>query len=170
MYLKEVVQKELPNTKHALSIGLIASRFPSWFNAALGEHYNDWEYELYRLHNMESTMDFDLGWSDMVRCYGLDGNRHIASLFLSRNLWASPYLRGHFLAGLTALPGLSKIKDFIQRLLSAQTCLSRFIEQVTISSHVPVVIPFHINRLNANFSCPLYEKLLYPVTSHYCSS
>uniref|UniRef100_A0A453C1U2 Protein FAR1-RELATED SEQUENCE n=1 Tax=Aegilops tauschii subsp. strangulata TaxID=200361 RepID=A0A453C1U2_AEGTS len=65
MHLKEAVQKELPNTKHALSIGLIASRFPSWFNAVLGRHYNDWENEFYRLHNMESTMDFDLGWSDM---------------------------------------------------------------------------------------------------------
>ncbi|KAM3387199.1 hypothetical protein ACQJBY_010191 [Aegilops geniculata] len=132
MHLKEAVQKELPNTKHALSIGLIASRFPSWFNAVLGRHYNDWENEFYRLHNMESTMDFDLGWSDMVSCYGLHGNRHIASLFASRKLWALPYLRGHFLAGLAALPGISKIKDFIQRLLSAQTCLSRFIEQVAV--------------------------------------
>uniref|UniRef100_A0A453C1R8 Protein FAR1-RELATED SEQUENCE n=1 Tax=Aegilops tauschii subsp. strangulata TaxID=200361 RepID=A0A453C1R8_AEGTS len=132
MHLKEAVQKELPNTKHALSIGLIASRFPSWFNAVLGRHYNDWENEFYRLHNMESTMDFDLGWSDMVSCYGLHGNRHIASLFASRKLWASPYLRGHFLAGLAALPGISKIKDFIQRLLSAQTCLSRLIEQVAV--------------------------------------
>ncbi|XP_044966628.1 protein FAR1-RELATED SEQUENCE 11 isoform X2 [Hordeum vulgare subsp. vulgare] len=131
-YLKEAVQKELPNTKHAFSIGLLASRFPSWFSAVLGGHYNDWEVEFYRLYNMESTMDFDLGWSDMVSCYGLHGNRHIASLFASRNLWASPYLRGHFLAGLTALPGVSKIKDFIQRLLSTQICLSRFIEQVAI--------------------------------------
>lgn len=132
MYLKEAVQKELPNTKHAFSIGLIASRFPSWFNAVLGEHYNGWENGFYRLYNMESTMDFDIGWSDMVSCYGLHGNRHIASLFASRNLWASPYLRGHFLAGLTALPEVSKIKDFIQRLVSTQTCLSRFIEQVAI--------------------------------------
>ncbi|XP_040255092.2 protein FAR1-RELATED SEQUENCE 11 isoform X4 [Aegilops tauschii subsp. strangulata] len=132
MGITEAVQKELPNTKHALSIGLIASRFPSWFNAVLGRHYNDWENEFYRLHNMESTMDFDLGWSDMVSCYGLHGNRHIASLFASRKLWASPYLRGHFLAGLAALPGISKIKDFIQRLLSAQTCLSRLIEQVAV--------------------------------------
>ncbi|KAI4966626.1 hypothetical protein ZWY2020_037825 [Hordeum vulgare] len=65
-YLKEAVQKELPNTKHAFSIGLLASRFPSWFSAVLGGHYNDWEVEFYRLYNMESTMDFDLGWSDMV--------------------------------------------------------------------------------------------------------
>ncbi|CAM0904528.1 unnamed protein product [Alopecurus aequalis] len=133
IFLKEAVKKEMPNTKHALSIWLIAARFPSWFNAVLGEHYNDWENGLYRLHSMESTMDFDHGWTDMVDCYGLHGNRHIASLFASRNIWALPYLRGHFLAGLTASPRVSKsINDFIQRLLSAQRRLSRFIEQVAL--------------------------------------
>ncbi|KAM0916628.1 hypothetical protein ACQ4PT_009995 [Festuca glaucescens] len=133
IYLKEAVEKELPNTKHAFSIWLMAARFPSWFSAVLGEHYNDWENEFYRLYNMESTMDFDLGWSDMVDCYGLHGNRDISSLFASRSSWASPYLRGHFSAGLTASPGVSKsINDFIQRLLSAQRYLSRFIEQVAL--------------------------------------
>ncbi|KAM0903894.1 hypothetical protein ACQ4PT_018386 [Festuca glaucescens] len=133
IYLKEAVEKELPTTKHALSIWLIATRFPSLFNAVLGEHYNDWENEFYRLHNMENTMDFDHGWNDMVDCYGLHGNRHIASLFASRNIWALPYLRGHFSAGLTASPGVSKsISDFIQRLLSAQRRLSHFIEQAAV--------------------------------------
>ena len=134
IYLKEAVEKELPNTKHALSIWLIAARFPSWFNTVLGEQYNDWENEFYRLHSMENTMDFDHGWSDMVDCYGLHGNRHIASLFESRNTWALPYLRGHFSAGLSASPRVSKsINDFIQRFLSAQRRLSHFIEQVRIS-------------------------------------
>lgn len=135
MYIKEAIEKELPDTKHALCIWLIAARFPSWFNAVLGERYNDWKNEFYRLYNMESTMHFDLGWSDMVNCFGLHGNRHVANLFASRNLWALPYLRGHFSAGLTASPVVSKsINAFIQRFLSAQTRLGHFIEQVIISS------------------------------------
>uniref|UniRef100_A0ACD5UBH8 Uncharacterized protein n=1 Tax=Avena sativa TaxID=4498 RepID=A0ACD5UBH8_AVESA len=133
IYLKEAVEKELPSTKHALSIWLIAARFPSWFKAVLKEQYNDWENEFYRLYNMENTMDFDHGWSDMVDCYGLHGNKHIASLFASRNTWALPYLRGHFSAGLTASTGVSNsINDFIQRLLSAQRRLSYFIEEVAL--------------------------------------
>uniref|UniRef100_A0A0A9B9G7 Protein FAR1-RELATED SEQUENCE n=1 Tax=Arundo donax TaxID=35708 RepID=A0A0A9B9G7_ARUDO len=76
-------------------------------------------------------MDFDHGWSDMVNRYGLHGNRHIASLFVSQNLWALPYSRGHFSAGLTASANVSKpINVFIQRILGAQTCLPHFIEQV----------------------------------------
>lgn len=133
IHLKEAVEKELPSTKHALSIWFIAARFPSWFSAVLGEHYNDWKNEFYRLNNMENTMDFDHGWSDMVDCYGLHGNRHIANLFASRHIWALPYLRGNFSAGLAASPGVSKsINDFIQRLLSAQKRLSHFIEQIAL--------------------------------------
>lgn len=133
IHLKEAVEKELPSTKHALSIWFIAARFPSWFSAVLGEHYNDWKNEFYRLYNMENTMDFDHGWSDMVDCYGLHGNRHIANLFASRHIWALPYLRGNFSAGLAASPGVSKsINDFIQRLLSNQKRVSHFIEQIAL--------------------------------------
>ncbi|KAF0893207.1 hypothetical protein E2562_023229 [Oryza meyeriana var. granulata] len=132
MYLKEAIEKELPGTKHALCIWLITARFPSWFDAALGERYNDWKNEFYRLYNMESTIDFDLGWSDMVNCYGLHGNRHVAGLFASRTLWALPYLRGQFSAGLLASAVASKsINAFIQRFLS-QTRLAHFIEQVAV--------------------------------------
>uniref|UniRef100_K3YDJ2 Protein FAR1-RELATED SEQUENCE n=2 Tax=Setaria italica TaxID=4555 RepID=K3YDJ2_SETIT len=133
MCLKEAIEKEFPSTKHALCIWLIAARFPSWLNVNLGERYNDWENEFSRLCNMENTVAFDIGWNDMVNCYGLHGNRHIASLFASRNLWALPYLRGHFSAGLTASPSVSKsINAFIQRFLSIQTRLANFIEQVSV--------------------------------------
>lgn len=133
MYLKEAIEKELPGTKHALCIWLIAARFPSWFDAVLGERYNSWRNEFDRLYNMESTMEFDLGWSDMMNSYGLHGNGHIASLFASRTLWALPYLRGQFFAGLLASPETSKsISVFIQRFSSAQTRLAHFIEQVSL--------------------------------------
>ncbi|WVZ85777.1 hypothetical protein U9M48_032655 [Paspalum notatum var. saurae] len=39
--LKEAIEKELPSTKHALCIWLIAGRFTSWFGANLGDRYND---------------------------------------------------------------------------------------------------------------------------------
>nr|CAB3484600.1 unnamed protein product [Digitaria exilis] len=48
-----------------------------------------------------------------------------------KNLWALPYLRGHFSAGLTASSAVYKsINAYIQRFLSAQTHLDNFIEQV----------------------------------------
>ncbi|CAD6260786.1 unnamed protein product [Miscanthus lutarioriparius] len=131
--LKEAIEKELPSTKHVLCKWLIEARLPSWFGANLGERYKDWKNEFDRLYNMDSTVAFDLGWNDMVNCYGLHGNEHIASLFASRNLWALPFLRGRFTSGLITSPAVSKSTNaFIQRFLSAQRHLANFIEQVSI--------------------------------------
>ncbi|CAD5178063.1 protein FAR1-RELATED SEQUENCE 11 isoform X2 [Musa acuminata AAA Group] len=133
MCLKEAIAIEMPNTKHALCIWLIVVKFPSWFNAVLGERYSEWKVEFYKLYNLENIDDFELGWRDMVTSFGLHANRHIVNLFALRTQWALPYLRSHFLAGLT-LKGVSKaINSFIQRFLSAQTRLTHFIEQVAVA-------------------------------------
>lgn len=131
--LKEAIAMEMPTTKHALCIWLIVAKFPSWFNAVLGERYNEWKAEFYRLYNLETIEDFEMGWRDMVNSFGLHTNRHIANLFALRSLWALPYLRSHFFAGITTT-GLSKsINAFIQRFLSAQTRLAHFVEQVAVA-------------------------------------
>ncbi|OVA11616.1 FAR1 DNA binding domain [Macleaya cordata] len=133
MCLKEAIAIEMPRTKHALCIWLIVSKFPSWFNAVLGERYNDWKAEFYRLYNLETMEDFELGWRDMVNSFGLHTNRHIANLFALRTLWALPYLRSHFFAGMTTTVQSKSINAFIQRFLSAQTRLAHFVEQVAVA-------------------------------------
>nr|GME16229.1 protein FAR1-RELATED SEQUENCE 11 isoform X2 [Ipomoea batatas]GME16230.1 protein FAR1-RELATED SEQUENCE 11 isoform X2 [Ipomoea batatas] len=133
MCLKEAISVEMPATKHALCIWLIVAKFPSWFNAVLGERYNEWKAEFYRLYNLESIDDFELGWRDMVNLFGLHNNRHIATLFSLRSLWALPYLRSHFFAGMVTAGHSKSINAFIQRFLSAQTRLAHFVEQVAVA-------------------------------------
>ncbi|XP_059648287.1 protein FAR1-RELATED SEQUENCE 11 [Cornus florida] len=133
MCLKEAISMEMPTTKHALCIWLIVAKFPSWFNAVLGERYNEWKAEFYRLYNLEAFEDFELGWTDMVNSFGLHTNRHIASLYAWRSLWALPYLRTHFFAGMTTTGQSKSINAFIQRFLSARTRLAHFVEQVAVA-------------------------------------
>lgn len=130
MCLKEAIDLEMPMTKHALCIWMIVAKFPSWFNAVLGERYNEWKAEFYRLYNLELVEDFELGWRDMVNSFGLHTNRHVINLFTFRSLWALPYLRSHFFAGLTVASQSKSINSFIQRFLSAQSRLAHFVEQV----------------------------------------
>lgn len=130
MCLKEAITMDMPTTKHALCIWMIVAKFPSWFNAVLGERYNEWKGEFYRLYNLESIEDFELGWRDMVNSFGLHTNRHIVNLYGLRSLWALPFLRSHFFAGMTAIGQSKSINAFIQRFLSAQTRLAHFVEQV----------------------------------------
>ncbi|KAD6795468.1 hypothetical protein E3N88_06364 [Mikania micrantha] len=131
--VREAISLEMPSAKHAYCIWLIVAKFPSWFNAVLGERYNEWKCEFYRLYNMESIEDFEMGWRDMVNSFGLHNNRHINNLFASRNFWALPYLRSHFFAGMTTTAHSKAINAFIQRFLSAQTRLAHFIEQVAVA-------------------------------------
>lgn len=133
MCLKEAINLEMPTTKHALCIWLVVAKYPSWFNAVLGERYNEWKAEFNRLYNLESVEDFELGWRDMVNSFGLHTNRHIASLFALRSLWALPYLRSHFFAGMTTTGHSKSINAFIQRFLSAQSRLAHFVEQVAVT-------------------------------------
>ncbi|KAI3832319.1 hypothetical protein MKW92_027549 [Papaver armeniacum] len=131
--LKDAIEMEMPRTKHALCIWFIVAKFPSWFNAVLGERYNEWKNEFYRLYNLEMIEDFELGWGSMVNSFGLNTNRHISNLFALRSHWALPYLRDHFLAGMTTTGPSKSINAFIQRFLSAQTRLAHFVEQAAVA-------------------------------------
>lgn len=133
MCLKEAIAIEMPSTTHALCIWMIVAKFPSWFNAVLGERYNEWKAEFNRLYNLETKEDFELGWRDMINIFGLHTNRHINNLFALRTLWALPYLRRHFFAGMTTTGQSKSINAFIQRFLSAQTRLAHFVEQVAVA-------------------------------------
>ncbi|KAF6149427.1 hypothetical protein GIB67_016965 [Kingdonia uniflora] len=131
--LKEAITIEMPRSKHALCIWLIVAKFPSWFNAVLGERYNEWKEEFNRLYRVEMIQEFELGWGDMVNSFGLHTNRHVANLYALRALWALPYLRDNFFAGMTINGQAKSINSFIQRFLSAQTRLAHFVEQVAVA-------------------------------------
>ncbi|XP_057452114.1 protein FAR1-RELATED SEQUENCE 11-like [Lotus japonicus] len=131
--LKEALAEDMPTTKHAFCIWMIVAKFPSWFNAVLGERYNEWKAEFYRLYNLESVEDFELGWREMVCSFGLHSNRHMVNLYSSRSLWALPFLRSHFLAGMTTTGQSKSINAFNQRFLSAQTRVAHFVEHVAVA-------------------------------------
>lgn len=99
MCLKEAITVEMPRRKHALCIWLIVAKFPSWFNAILGERYNEWKTEFYRLYNLETVEEFERGWRDMLHSFGLHSNRHISNLWALRTMWAFAILEKPFLCG-----------------------------------------------------------------------
>jgi hypothetical protein len=64
-------------------------------------------------------------------------DRHVTNLnVFIRTLWALPYLRSHFFAGMPVAGPSKSINASIQRFLSAQTQLAHFVEQVCYKLHV----------------------------------
>lgn len=130
MWLKEAIAIEMPETKHAFCIWHIIAKFSDWFSVLLGSRYDDWKAEFYRLYNLELVEEFEGGWRDMVNKYGLNANKHIVSLYALRIFWALSFLRRYFCAGMMSTCQSEFINAFIQRVLSAQSQLDRFVEQV----------------------------------------
>ncbi|KAM1634008.1 hypothetical protein TB2_011964 [Malus domestica] len=129
MWLKEAVAIEMPRSKHAFCIWHIVAKFSDWFSVLLGPRYDDWKAEFHQLFNMDLVEDFEDRWREMVNEYGLQANKHVISLYALRNFWALAYLRNYFFAGIMSTSQPESINAFIQRFLSAQSQLDRFVEQ-----------------------------------------
>ncbi|KAJ0092324.1 hypothetical protein Patl1_24943 [Pistacia atlantica] len=130
IWLKEAVAIEMPATRHAVCVWHIISKFSDLFPTLLGSCYDDWKAEFYRLHNLDFEEDFEKEWRKMVNKYGLHEYKHITSLYALRTSWALPFLRHYFFAGLLNMYQSEAVNAFIQRILSAQSQLDRFVERV----------------------------------------
>ncbi|KAJ0985610.1 hypothetical protein J5N97_003966 [Dioscorea zingiberensis] len=133
MRLKEAMLSELPNTKHVFSPWNIISKLPSWFSAILGPRYEKFVSEFNRISNLESVMDFEQQWSQMVFEFGLASDRHIITLSFHRVYWALPYLRGWFFGGLMKTGFSMSTKSFFKGFLDSQLHLKDFVEQVGVA-------------------------------------
>lgn len=152
MWLKDAIAIEMPRTKHAFCIWHIIARFSDWFSVVLGSQYDKWKAEFHRLYNLESEEDFEVGWREMINEYRLQGNKHVVSLFSLRMYWALPYLRCYFFAGLTSTFQSDSINAYIQRVLSAQSLLHNFVEQVSsFTCFTYIIIIIVINFISSHF-------------------
>ncbi|KAJ4722069.1 Protein FAR1-RELATED SEQUENCE 11 [Melia azedarach] len=130
VWLKEAIAIEMPQTKHAVCIWHILAKLSDSFPTLLGCCYDDWRAEFYRLYSLELEEDFEEEWRKMVNKYGLHEYKHIASLYALRTFWALPFLRRYFFAGLLSPCQSEAINAFIRRIVSAQSQLDCFVEQV----------------------------------------
>ncbi|XP_031406459.1 putative protein FAR1-RELATED SEQUENCE 10 isoform X2 [Punica granatum] len=132
--LRDAVARELPNTKHTISIWHVLSKLSSWFSAKLGSHYGDFKMEIDMLCQLESMEDFEHQWNLMLGRFGLAADKHAALLFSYRTSWPISFVRGCFLARAMTAEYSKSVDAFLKRIISSQTCLQVFFEQVVIAS------------------------------------
>ncbi|KAK3188940.1 hypothetical protein Dsin_028501 [Dipteronia sinensis] len=130
MWLKEAIATEMPETKHAVCIWHILAKLSDSFPILLGSCYDDWKADFYQLYSLDSEEVFEVEWRKMVGKYGIQDYKHITSLYALRTFWALPFLRHYFFAGLLSTCQSEAINTFLQRILSAQSQLDRFVERV----------------------------------------
>ncbi|KAL4192759.1 hypothetical protein AMTRI_Chr06g173570 [Amborella trichopoda] len=127
--LKEVICKELPNTKRAFCIWHLLSKLSSWFSLLLGKRYNKFDTDFYKLYNLESNEDFEEGCHPLVNKFALHSNRHI------NNLWNLKEQRERS----------ETINASMKRSVGSQTPLSELIDQTFDANHV--LTPYAFSRI-----------------------
>lgn len=128
--LQDAISSELPNTKHVIGACHIQSKVYSWFSTLLGLQYEDFKSEFEELFHLESIEDFGHRWNHLVARFGLGSDKHIGLLHSYRASWPYSYTRGYFLARMLTEEYSKSLDAFLKQILSAQTSLQVFFEQV----------------------------------------
>ncbi|GLT94196.1 hypothetical protein SLE2022_119510 [Rubroshorea leprosula] len=128
--LRDAIARELPDTKHVICLWHILSKLSSWFSLPLGSQYEDFKTEFDMLCHLEGIEEFEHQWSLLVARFGLASDKHIALLFSYRASWPLSYIRGYFLARTMTAEFSQSMDACLKRILSGQTCLQVFFEQV----------------------------------------
>ncbi|EEF32165.1 conserved hypothetical protein [Ricinus communis] len=131
--LRDAIARELPNTKHIICIWHILSKLSSWFSLALGSQFEDFKAEFDMLCHLETVEDFEQQWNLLVARFGFASDKHMALLFSYRGSWSISYIRGYFVARTMSAEFSQSLDIFLKRILSGQTCLQVFFEQVSIA-------------------------------------
>ncbi|XP_043718728.1 protein FAR1-RELATED SEQUENCE 11-like isoform X3 [Telopea speciosissima] len=126
----EAVRKVMPNTKHALCLWHICRKLPSWLGNRLGTQFKEFKDKFDQLPELETEEKFVVSWQDMIEKYGLSANMHMRSLYELRYMWAKPYLKSYFFAGMRNNSRLEAMYAYIKHIVSSQTLLNKFIAQV----------------------------------------
>ncbi|XP_062150677.1 putative protein FAR1-RELATED SEQUENCE 10 [Alnus glutinosa] len=134
--LRDAIARELPNTKHVICIWHILSKLSSWFSLPLGSQYADFKPDFDMLCHLESVEDFEHQWNLLVARFGLVSDKHVSLLFSCRASWPLSYTKSHFVARMLTAEFSQSLDSFLKRILSAQTCLQVFFDQIGIAANI----------------------------------
>lgn len=96
----------------------------------LGLQYTDFKVQFDMLWHLENIADFEHQWDLLVAQFGLASDKHIALLYLYRVSWPFSFIRSSFLARTLTVDFFQSLEAFLKGILSTQTCLQIFFEQV----------------------------------------
>lgn len=156
--LRDAIARELTNTKHVISIWHVQSKLSSWFSTTLGSRYTEFKAELDTLCHSESMDEFELKWNRVIAQFGLVADKHIALLFSYRALWPLSLIRGYFVARAMTAEYSKSVDIFVKEILTSQTCLPVFFEQVGVASR-------SVNQAAENLQY-MHMKTCMPIEEH----
>ncbi|XP_038714131.1 putative protein FAR1-RELATED SEQUENCE 10 isoform X2 [Tripterygium wilfordii] len=182
--LTDTIAREMPSTKHVICIWNILSKLSCWFSLPLASQYEDFKAEFDMLCHLETIEDFEHQWNLFVGRFGLVSDKHIALLFSYRASWPLSYIRGYFLARAMTAEFSQSLDTFLKRILSGQTCLLVFFEQVAAAAsfgnqtrepmqyiHIKTCMPLeeHARSILTPYAFNVFQREI-ALSMHYAAS
>ncbi|CAK9182267.1 unnamed protein product [Ilex paraguariensis] len=155
--LIDAIRRELPNTKHVVSLWSILPKMPCWFSLPLGPRFAEFKSEFEALYHLENREDFEFRWNQMVSQFGLNSDKHIALVFSLRTSWALSYIRGCFLAHMSTTSYSKSVDAFLKGAFKAQACLRSFFEQVGVCLNSKTRAPEGMQYMHVRTCLPIEE-------------
>ena len=127
----QAISTTLPNSKHALCLWHIMQKFPSYFRSILQDRYGTFLTDFYGCMELETVEQFEVAFPAMVDKYGLADNRHLRGLYGIRHMWAAPFLRGFFFAGMRTTQRSESYNALLKGFMGSSTTLNAFFTHVS---------------------------------------
>lgn len=155
--LREVIARELPNTKHVIRLWHILSKLSSWFSPQLGLQYEEFKTEFDMMCHLEGIEEFEHQWNILLARFGLMSDKHIALLYEFRASWPLSYTRNYFLARSVTSEFSQSIDAFLKRILTGQACLQVFFEQIGLATDLGNHSRDVVQYMNVKTCLPIEE-------------
>ncbi|WVY90475.1 hypothetical protein V8G54_035989 [Vigna mungo] len=124
--MANAIEEVFPKTKHRWCLWHIMKKIPEKFQGY--KNYVDIKSDIkVRVYDYSSTIDFDIGWKELLQKHDLENNEWFCNLYDERHKWVPCYLKNHFWADMSTTQRSEGMNAFFDGFINSSTTLQQFV-------------------------------------------
>ncbi|PHT52695.1 Protein FAR-RED IMPAIRED RESPONSE 1 [Capsicum baccatum] len=127
--LKEAIENIFPCSHHCFALWHVLERIPEILPHVVKQHENFMEKFSKCIFKSATDEQFDLRWWKMVSRFELQENEWVHTLYEDRKKWVPAYMRGRFMAGMSAAQRSESVSSFFDKYIQKKISLKEFMRQ-----------------------------------------
>ncbi|XP_047264367.1 protein FAR-RED IMPAIRED RESPONSE 1 isoform X2 [Capsicum annuum] len=127
--LKEAIENIFPCSHHCFALWHVLERIPEILAHVVKQHENFMEKFSKCIFKSATDEQFDLRWWKMVSRFELQENEWVHTLYEDRKKWVPAYMRGRFMAGMSAAQRSESVSSFFDKYIQKKISLKEFMRQ-----------------------------------------
>lgn len=137
------IREVLPNTRHRWCRWHVLKNAKENLGAVYSK-FSEFKAEFHKLlSRLLSPQNFERGWHDLLDKYSLRGNKYLDRMFSTREMWAKPYFRHTFCAGMTSTQRSESANHLLKTFIPRSAPMHLFVSQYQSMLRARVSVPVH---------------------------